>query len=170
MQFLVVNGISKNTIANYLSAVKYYFTMYDLDVAVFAHPKIHLFLRSLTINRSLNCKMQGIIDMALLRDIVQATIISPHSIVYRAIFLTAYFSFLRISNFAPEKAQSFDPSRHLSRGDVIFAPPGAHLIIKWAKNNQNRDHVHVVQIPALSYVQLCPVTALRHIINLYGAG
>ena len=48
--------------------------------------------------------------------------------IFKAAFLL--FSFLRISNLVPHSIHTFDYMKQLANADVIFAPPGAHLIIK----------------------------------------
>ena len=84
--------------------------------------------------------------------------------VYRAVFLLGFYSLLRISNIAPPFQRSFDPSRHLLRGDVKFIYPGAHLKLKWAKNIQAPEKVHWIKIPTMSDSLLCPVTALQQVL------
>ena len=58
-------------------------------------------------------------------------------------------------------ASAFDLGRYLTQGDIIWGTPGAHIIIKWAKALQTRGQFQVVQIPSLSNLLLCPVTALQ---------
>ena len=53
--------------------------------------------------------------------------------LYRAAFLVAYFAFLHMSNFTPHSQKAFDPTRHLLRQDMIFAPQGVHVLLKWTK-------------------------------------
>ena len=66
MQCLTHNHISKASVQNYLSAIKYYYILYNLDYQVFTHPKVNMLLRSLAINRPLNCKIKGVIDIPML--------------------------------------------------------------------------------------------------------
>ena len=53
--------------------------------------------------------------------------------VYRAVFLTGFFAFFRLSNLAPHSLSSFDPSRHLTGHDVFFTKKISKLLIKWSK-------------------------------------
>ena len=161
MQFLADNNLSVNTIANYVSATKQMLLFYNLDASAFDNIRVSLFIKSLTINRPLVVKTQGIIDIHTLRAISQACVILQHPLMFRSIFLLAFFSFLRISNFAPARLLDFDVTRHLARGDLIWAPPGAHIIIKWAKNLQTRDSINVIQIPRLGDKTICPVFSLQ---------
>ena len=47
------------------------------------------------------------------------------------------------------------------RRDVIFAYPGSHIRIKWAKNLQNPERVHVVKLPEVQDHLLCPIKTLK---------
>ena len=86
-------------------------------------------------------------------------------IVYKAVFLTAFYCFLRLSNLAPHSRLSFDASRHITGGDVIFAKKFA----KWSKTNQNRNSAHVLYLPKLKDSNLCPHKALSAIFALYAS-
>ena len=55
----------------------------------------------------------------------------PDPQLFRSVFLLAFFRFLRMSNIAPHPVSAFDYSKLLNQQDVIFGPPGAHVIIKW---------------------------------------
>ena len=85
--------------------------------------------------------------------------------LFRAIFLVAFYAFLRLSNLAPHSSRLFSHSRHFIRQDIIFAPPGAHILIKWTKTLQDNNSSHVVQIPAVDNFYLCPVRALRTLLE-----
>ena len=87
--------------------------------------------------------------------------------VYKAVFLTAFYGFLRLSSLAPHSRLSFDPSRHITAGDVIFAKRFVKIILKWSKTNQNRNNAHVLSLPKIKGSTLCPHKALSTIIALY---
>ena len=166
LRFLQYNNLSRQSIQNYLCAIRHKFIMYDLNIEPLNHPKVALLLRSISINRPLALKMQGIIDINLLTDMVNACQILQFPLLFKSIYLTAFFVFLRISNLAPNTVKEFDVTRHLAKGDVILGSPGAHIIIKWAKCMQDRNQFQVVQIPVLKNVNLCPVTALVQLTQL----
>ena len=91
----------------------------------------------------------------------------PFGKIYAAVFLIAYFGFLRISNLAPHSYGDLDPSRHLTPPDVKFSKKFMYLSIKWSKTNQFRDKVQVITLPRLKNSILCPVNALKHAMVLY---
>ena len=53
MEFLVQNGLSQTTIANYMAAVRAYHIVYQLPTAPFTDQSIQFFQKSLRINASL---------------------------------------------------------------------------------------------------------------------
>ena len=122
---------------------------------------INLILKSFQINAPLKIRHKGIIDVVMLSNIIYACQYLDYPHLYRALFLTAYYSFLRISNFAPPAAGQFDTTRHLTRGDIVWGAPGAHLILKWHKAMQKRSQCQVIQLPALKNKNLCPIIALQ---------
>ena len=85
--------------------------------------------------------------------------------LFRAIFLVAFYAFFRLSNIAPHSARQFSKDKHFLRQDLIFQPPGAHLLVKWAKNLQDCNSSDIVQIPMLDNFFLCPVRALQTLLQ-----
>ena len=70
-----------------------------------------------------------------------------------------------MSNIAPHSLSKFDPNKHFLRKDLVFGHPGAHLVMKWSKTLQSSQSFHIVQLPSISNLFLCPVTALRALLN-----
>ena len=155
------NSISSAAIAGYIAAVKHHFVLYGFSLAAFQSKLLYLLQKSLSLNAPLRVRRKGIIDINLLQQIVYACEKLQYPYIYKSIFLLAFFTFLRISNFAPLTTSGFDSTRHLTRGDLVWGHPGAHLIVKWAKNMQGRTECHVIQIPLLNNKLLCPVTILH---------
>ena len=107
-------------VENYVSAIKASFVLYELPYVVFNHPKIKYFIKSLKTNRPLTLRPHNLIDLIILRRISIACLDLPHGLVYRAVFLTGFFAFMRLFNLAPHSLSTFDPSRHLTGHDVFF--------------------------------------------------
>ena len=81
--------------------------------------------------------------------------------VYKAAYLLSFFSFLRISNLVPHTINSYDPLQQLARADIIFAPPGALVLVKWSKTLQHKNKVRILKIQHLGTSPLCPIRALK---------
>ena len=85
--------------------------------------------------------------------------------IFKAAILLAFFSFLRISNLVPHSISGYNPLKHLSRGDLIFAPLGTNILIMWSKTLQNKDKVKVIKVPSLGKSPLCPVAAVKQVLH-----
>ena len=70
-----------------------------------------------------------------------------------------------MSNIAPHSKQKFDSQKHFLRQDIIFAPPGAHVLLKWTKTLQHSKSHHLLQIPLLPNDPLCPVQLLKQLLR-----
>ena len=70
-----------------------------------------------------------------------------------------------MSNIAPHSLKLFHPDRHMLRQDVKFTSLGASLLIKWTKTLQDHKSHHLVHIPTLQNIYLCPVRALRMLLT-----
>ena len=78
------------------------------------------FIKSLKINRPLNVKNTSILTDVMIFDILETTAKLEHPQVFTTLYLLALLSFLRLSNKVPHSFTSFDLSRRLARGDIIF--------------------------------------------------
>ena len=165
--YLYESGVTVSTLHNITSALRFNFIMHSLNFQVFEHPKIKLLLKSFLINRPAKFRAKNIITIECLRQISRYCDTLSVPILFRAIFMFAFFSFLRISHFAANSKQKFDTSRQLTRADVIWADPGAHIVVRWAKNLQDRASFKVIQIPFLKDKSVCPVTALYAYISKF---
>ena len=120
LECLVQSQCSCSMVENYVSAIKANFILYELPFAVLSHPKVKYFIKSLKINRPLTLKTRNLIDLQILRRLSEACLHLPQGQVYRVVFLTGFFAFMRLSNLAPHSLTTFDPTRHLTGHDVFF--------------------------------------------------
>ena len=81
--------------------------------------------------------------------------------LYRAIFMTAFFRMSNIALTVPENLTIIT----IFYDNIIFAPPGAHLLIKWTKTLQHHKAHHWIQLPTIQHNLLCPVRALRSLLQ-----
>ena len=128
--------MSVTAISGYISAVKTKLMNLGHDISSFNDPRLKIYTKALMRHRPLNPHIKTIIDVQMLQDISMQCDRMYQGAILKAAYLLLFFSFLRISNLVPHSISSFDPLKQLAKGDVIFAPPGAHLIIKWSKNLQ----------------------------------
>ncbi len=96
------------------------------------------------------------------------TSLPSHAAIW-ALFCTAFFSFLRKSNLTAASANSFDPTRHLTRQDIKFTNHGAVLRIRWTKTLQHKEGLLLIPLPSIPGSALCPVSAIAHFFALVPA-
>ena len=152
MEFLLDQKFSSSNIVNYMAGIRSQFILYGLDTAPFRDERIHLFQESLTHTQPLCPKTADIL-------LVSASLEFP--ITFQALYAFCFFSFLRLSNLLPHSRSSFDPTRQLCRGDLIFSSDTSTVIIKWSETIQSRRNTTTICIPALGRSPLCPFKAIR---------
>ena len=139
-------------IRNYLSSLTSLGQFYGLDTSHLSHPAVSRFLRSLSINSPFRPTPRGIFDIITLYHISKDCDSLPDPLLFRDIFLVAFYAFLRLSNIAPHSSRQFSHSKHFLRKDLIFAPPGAHLLIKWTKTLQETtSHIWFKSLALITY-------------------
>ena len=136
-------------------------SLYKIPHQALQSEPVKRFLRSITINSSFLPTHRGIFDIhtIYLISIICDRLSDP--LLFRSIFLTAFYAFFRMSNIAPHSKKAFDPTIHILRQDLIFASPGIHILVKWTKTLHDRKAHHMVQLPAINNMYLCPVRAIR---------
>ena len=148
-------------ITSYVSSLKKAAHKYSWSPDVFPHRLVLEYLRSVSINTRFTPTVRGNFDTTTLSLISQICEILEDAALFRAVFLLAFFGFLRMSNIAPHSRYKFDKNKHFLRQDITFPAPGAHILLKWTKTLQESTAHHFVQLPALSNPILCPVLALK---------
>ena len=162
LEFLYQSSLSPKVIANYLASLRSMAKFYNIEHSHLSHIAVSRFLRSIAINSRFSPTPRGVFNIYTLYRLSLACDSLSGPVLFRAIFLTVFFAFLRMSNVAPNCARAFDPASHFLRQDLIFADPGAQLLIKWTKTLQSFNSHHIVQLLKL---MLCPVRALRALLS-----
>ena len=160
MEYLVESGMSAANITNHLSAIRSMLIVYNCEASAFRDHRIPLFIKSVKINRPMKPVFKTVIDEDVLLSLVLACDQFSHPIVFKALYLFTYFSFLMLSNILPHSLATFDASRHLCIGDLIFSEQVIVVILKWSKTLQDRAKVATISISALGQSKLCPWRAL----------
>ena len=167
IEFLCFNNLSHTSIQAYLSSLRSQFKLLSLPLTPFTHYSVTLALRSIALHIPVRRKVKGIFDLQSLFSIISSCTLLPSNSTYKALFLTAFFAFFRLSNLVPPSVSSFSPLIHLCRADFIPHSDFATIVIKWSKTLQKQSQFATVQIPVLSPSPLCPVTALQAMINAF---
>ena len=164
MEYLLQSGMTASNITNQLTAIRSLCIIYNCDYSVFRDKRIPLFIKAIEINRPLQPKLNFVIDENILYAILSAAaqFQKPNTLI--ALYLLACF-FLRLSSILPHSVNSFDSSRHLCVGNIIFGVDSAVILNKWSKTLQDRATVASVSLPSLGVSPLYPVVALHHMLS-----
>ena len=118
--------------------------VYQLEHVDTSHVLIVRFFRSLFLNSPFAPIPKGIFDIPTLYKIFLSCDILQDPVLFRAIFLTAFYGFLRMSNIVPHRSKDFNSDRHFLRRDLTFTQDGALLLIKWTKTLQDHKSYHIL--------------------------
>ena len=158
LKYLHQNRLSPKVIQNYLASIWNMATTYGIEHSQLDNHNATRYIRSISINSTFRPTPRGIFDIPTLYQISLSCDLLSDPCLYRAIFLTSFYGFMRMSNIAPHSAKQFSVDRHFLRQDVIFGSPGAHLVVKWTKTLEDHRSHHVIQLPEISNSLLCCLT------------
>ena len=113
---------------------------------------------------------KNIINIPTLKRMLSLCQQFAEAVVFKAVILTAFFGFFRLSNIAPHAVAEFDCTRHFTGADVFFQKNEVKLLLKWSKTFQSRDQYKLVALPRLFPSPLCPYKALKDLFSLYTPG
>jgi hypothetical protein len=160
--WLSLRGLAPATIANYVSGVGYFYKLHGMS-----DPTKDFLVSKLIEGSRRGC---GLVDnrVPISLPILQQLIDSlPHicasqfeSTMFKAVFLGAFFVFLRVGEFAVVSNSRVQESV-LVFGDVQFSKPGSHdqfvgLTFRQSKNNQH-GFPQRIRLVTTSSKSLCPV-------------
>ena len=157
MEFLHQKGLSQPNISNHLAGIRAMFIDHGLNTSPFRNERFSLFIKSLRLNAPLSLRGQKIITIDLLQQTIVISEVLNDPLVFKSLYVFTFFSFLRLSNVLPHSAKQFNPTRHLTRGDLLFSEKFSTLIVKWSKTLQNRNQMTTMTIPDLGHSILCPI-------------
>ena len=156
LEFLVENNVSVNMVKNHISAIRAMSIIFDLQYGSWEHPRVKYFVKALKLHRPMVLPKRNIIDISTLKRMVALCNRFSNPEVYKAVMLTAFFGFFRLSNIAPHGIADFDCDRHFTGGDIFFQKNEVKLLIKWSKTMQYRDEYKLITLPKLGASCICP--------------
>ena len=124
-----------------------------------------MLLRSVQINSVMSVKVKGVISLKMLEKLIRKSRSYTNSKVFAAVFTVAFFGFFWLSTLLPNKISDFEKSRFPIQNDIVFGPPGMHMIVTCTKTMQNSNQVQVVQLPVLESKKICPVRAIKDVLK-----
>ena len=120
MEYLCQNNFSPVNIHYNLTGIRAHVITHNLDTSPFQNQQLQFYDKSMKLNGPPKPKPHTYIDIDLLTSLVSLCEAFYDTLVYERLLVVAYFVFLRLSNVLPDTVTSFDPTRQLTRGDVIL--------------------------------------------------
>ena len=164
--YLTLSGRTYGTIINHLSSLKHFNQLLGFGKVWDSHYRFQLVLRGA--KRYLGVaptRKHPITPELLLQVYPLFTLDTPLHAAMWALFLVAFFTFLRKSNLVPD-APNCISSKVPLRSDLVFTSQGATLHIRASKTIQYQQRSLSIPLPRIPGSPLCPVTALRHHLRL----
>lgn len=146
------------TIVNYVSGLTSVLKRLSVDVASFDSVDVTDFLSSIKINVRHTPNKRLAVHHDMLQRIIAVTRTDVEGPTVVFAFILMFMTFLRQSNCAPRNKSGFDPTRHLTRQDIVTRHDGLVVAIKWSKSQQGPTATSVAA-PAKPGHPLCPVAA-----------
>ena len=168
--FLSVTGRSYGTIQNHISSIKHFHRLFGFPPGWDNLYSFQLALRGC--KRFLGAapaRKLPITPTLLLRMVSLFDISKPIQAAIRALFLVAFFSFLRKSNLVIQSDRVISP-KVPRRSDLHVSQYGAFLNIRATKTIQFFQRALCVPLPIIPGSPLCPVSALAHHLRINAVG
>ena len=134
LEFLVHNGKSYATVGNALSAIKAQLLLHNIDCQCFLDRRISYYLKALRINRPFKAVLRPVIDVSLLEKISLKCDCMYLGYIFKAVYLVAFFSVLRISNLVAHSIASYSHLKQLARADADICSTWSFVNHKMVKN------------------------------------
>jgi integrase len=167
IEFLADNHLAPPTIRNYISSIKSNFNSVGLCVSAFNSPHISLALLSLSKNWVPNVSLKLVFTPSqFIQHIIHSSRLPLH-IFYKSAFIFSFMALLRISNVAPPSPSTFDPMRHLRRGDVTLSHGSLSIFIRWSKTLQRHRQTARIVLFSIPGSPACPVEAFKTLQRSY---
>lgn len=151
---------SPATIRNYISSLSSAYRQMGLDPSPFLSFKVQNALTSIDNNVRHVPAPALPVSPALLKRIMRLARRLPNGESIAAAFILMFQTFYRQSNFGAATSLAFDPTRHLTRGDIRVEEGAVTVTHKWSKSHQAASHRAFTVIPAIQGSDLCPKAAL----------
>ena len=168
---LTLPGRSFGTISNHLSSLKHVNQLLGFGKVWDTHYRFQLVLRGAKRYLGLSANRKHPFTPEILLQVFPFfQLDKPLHAAMWALFLVAFFTFLRKSNLVPDVANRISSKVPL-RADLVFDSHGATLHIAassvpTSRTIQYQQRSLSIPLPLIPGSPLCPVTALRHHLRL----
>lgn len=158
--YLVSLGRAYGTILNHLSALKHFHKFLGYDLLWDKDYRLQLLLRGTKRHLGATVVRKAPITVTMLQKFSPLfDLTNPlHSAMW-ALFLVAFFSFLRKSNLVVDASYHISP-KVILRSDLKLVQEFAYITVRASKTIQFNERSFTIPLPVIPGSLLCPVSAL----------
>ena len=167
IEYLTYHNSSPASISNAVSHLRTFYTMAGLSNRPLFHNRVLLALRAISITLRHVPTPRDPVTPQLLKAALQNVDRLPNAPATCLALLLMFMGFLHQSWVAPPAVPKFDPTRHLTHGDITVGPTGLKVRIKWTKTLQSSADATSIILPATQDHAVCPVRAYRTYMNAF---
>ena len=165
---LFVTNISQHSVSNikiHICAIKHFSTLYTGQCRSH-YPRLYMLVRSIKRKNKKLPKRAPVTlpKLKLVSQYLTTSSLPQHDkMMLWAAVTTAFFGFLRSSEYVSPQIRRYDPGTTLQFEDVTYKHPNIHINIKTSKTDPFREGCTICLSP--SNAEVCPVTNLINYMN-----
>ena len=129
---------------------------------MFQNRCLQMLMRSISINATYTPKLKQVFTIDILTKLIRLCDTLAHGILYKAIFLVAFFSYLHLSSLVRSSRFHIFPLLH---SHFVSHRLGRSLTLPRTKMHQHYDQSHSVVLPCIKHSALCPVAAITEMFS-----
>ena len=167
---LFVTNISQTSVSNvkiHICAVKHFCTIYTGQCCSY-FPRLYMLVRAIKRKTRKRPKRAPVTlpKLKIIHKYLDESSFTHHDkMMLWAAVTTAFFGFLRSSEYCSPQVHRYDPNTTLQFKDVTYKHPNIHINIKTSKTDPFREGCVICLSP--SNADVCPVTNLINYMNLH---
>ena len=124
---------SPKPIVNYIGGVRFLHKLLNVSSTALASFNLELMMRALNITMERKTPVRLPVTLEMLQALCEiCDMLPPNGVVFKCVFLFAFFGFFRCSYLVPS-SNAFDVTRNLCGGDVFITNGKLIILVKWSK-------------------------------------
>lgn len=164
VEYVADHTPSPKTVANHMSHIRTYMRKCQASTAELDTFRVRWAMNALHRDTTYIPRIKSAFPVGLLQRMVSLLPDDSQGNILKVAVLVMFFAALRQSEVLPYSAATFDPSKHLSRQDVVIRDNVAHVRIKHAKNQQSVYQTKTVPLHSSPNQEVCVVRAIRNML------
>lgn len=161
---LVADNLSPRTIQNHISHIRTYLRKSLVDTQQVDHVRVKWALDALKRDTSFVPQVKKPMPTPTLQYLVESIPDDVMGNTLKVAILVIFYAALRQSEVAAPSIVGFDPTRHLTRKDVVFRDDSVVVTVKHAKNMQTIYEQKSIKLQPSVNPRTCVVKAIHRMI------